>query len=66
MKGKVVKRAETSPDVRASIYDLFCQQFDGVSFDVFGRDLERKNWVLLLQDDDGVLWVFSSLYIYEF
>ncbi|HKJ20880.1 MAG TPA: hypothetical protein VJ993_09485 [Woeseiaceae bacterium] len=65
MKGNVVKRAETGPDVRAAMYDLFCQQFDGVSFDVFDRDLERKNWVLLLQDEDGVLCGFSSMDIYD-
>jgi len=47
------------------MYDLFCQQFDGVSFDVFDRDLERKNWVLLLQDEDGVLCGFSSMDIYD-
>ena len=65
MKGNVVKRAETGPDVRASMYDLFCQQFDGVSFDVFNRDLERKNWVLLLQDEYGLLCGFSSMDIYD-
>ena len=65
MKGKVVKRAETGPGVRASMYDLFCQQFDGVSFDVFNRDLERKNWVLLLQDEYGLLCGFSSMDIYD-
>ena len=65
MKGTVVKRAETGPDVRASMYDLFCQQFDSVSFDVFDRDLERKNWILLLQDEDGVLCGFSSMDIYD-
>ena len=65
MKGNVVKRTEVGPDVRASMYDLFCQQFDGVSFEVFNRDLERKNWVLLLQDDDGVLCGFSSMDIYD-
>ena len=65
MKGNVVKRAKIDPVVRASMYDLFCLQFDGVSFDVFDRDLERKNYVLLLQDEDGVLCGFSSMDIYD-
>jgi hypothetical protein len=47
------------------MHDLFCQQFDGVSFDVFDRDLERKNWVLLLQSENGVLCGFSSMDIYD-
>lgn len=65
MKGHVVKREEIDTHVRASMYDLFCQQFDGVSFEVFRRDLEQKNWVLLLQDDVGVLCGFSSMDVYD-
>ena len=65
MKGKVVRREETGSKMRVSMYDLFCQQFDGVSFDVFNRDLERKNWVLLLQNENGVLCGFSSMDIYD-
>ena len=65
MKGKVVKRAEIDAGVRASMHELFCQQFDGVSFDVFDRDLERKNWALLLQDEDGLLCGFSSMDFYD-
>ena len=65
MKGKVVRREGIGPEMRASMYDLFCQQFDGVSFDVFERDLEGKSWVLLLQDADGVLCGFSSMDVYD-
>ena len=65
MKGKVVKREEIGLKMRASMYDLFCQQFDGVSFDVFEQDLEGKNWVLLLQDEDRMLCGFSSMDVYD-
>ena len=65
MKGKVVKREEIGSEMRVSMHDLFCQQFDGVSFDVFSRDLERKNWVLLLQNEEGALCGFSSMDLYD-
>ncbi len=65
MKGNIVKRRELDKSVQASMYGLFCQQFDGVSFDVFQRDLVQKNWVLLLHDDDNALCGFSSMDIYD-
>jgi hypothetical protein len=65
LKGKVVKREAIGSEMRVSMHNLFCQQFDGVSFDVFDRDLERKNWVLLLQNENGVLCGFSSMDIYD-
>ena len=65
MKGKVVKREDIGSEMRVSMHDLFCRQFDGVSFDVFNRDLEGKNWVLLLQNKGGVLCGFSSMDLYD-
>jgi hypothetical protein len=65
VKGKVVKREDIGSEMRVSMHDLFCRQFDGVSFDVFNRDLEGKNWVLLLQNKGGVLCGFSSMDLYD-
>jgi hypothetical protein len=47
------------------MYALFCTQFDGVTFDIFNEDLEQKNWVLLLHEDDGRLSGFSSMHLYD-
>lgn len=47
------------------MYELFCTQFDNVSFADFVADLEQKNWVLLLHRDDGVLTGFSSMHLYD-
>lgn len=65
MNGDVIKCSAVDNDTRAAMYALFCQQFDGVSFDVFADDLDEKNWVLLLRNDDGVLCGFSSMHIYD-
>ena len=65
MKGNIVRRSAVDKDTRAAMYTLFCQQFSGVSFDVFSDDLDEKNWVLLLHSDAGVLCGFSSLHIYD-
>lgn len=65
MKGDIVRRSMVDKDTRAEMYELFCQQFSGVSFDVFSDDLDEKNWVLLLHSDAGVLCGFSSMHIYD-
>ncbi len=65
MKGDVVRCAELDPTLEASMYELFCQQFEGVAFEIFRRDLEQKEWALLLRDDDGELCGFSSMDIYD-
>ena len=65
MKGDIVRRSMVDKDTRAAMYELFCQQFSGVSFDVFSDDLDEKNWVLLLHSDAGVLCGFSSMHIYD-
>ena len=65
MKGNVVKREDIDLPTQALMHELFCQQFDGVSFDVFQRDLEQKNWVLLLQEESSELCGFSSMDIYD-
>jgi len=65
VNGNIVRRSAVDRDTRAAMYELFCQQFDGVSFDVFSDDLDEKNWVLLLHSDDGKLCGFSSMHIYD-
>jgi hypothetical protein len=47
------------------MYRLFCSQFDNVSMRQFVRDLDNKNWVLLLHDAMGELSGFSSMHVYE-
>lgn len=65
MKGSIHRCGDIDGATLTSMYTLFCEQFDGVSFDVFKRDLGDKTWVLLLQDNDGTLCGFSSMDIYD-
>lgn len=64
MKGDIVRREELSDATRADMYALFASQFSGVSEAEFLRDLDEKNWVLLLRNDTGKLAGFSSLHVY--
>lgn len=65
MKGSVVKRGEVDEETQIAMYELFSKQFENVSFEQFLEDLDQKNWVLLLRDDEGVLSGFSSMHIYD-
>ncbi|UCC31063.1 MAG: hypothetical protein JSU86_02065 [Phycisphaerales bacterium] len=47
------------------MYRLLTSHFDGVTRDQFRRDLANKNWVVLLEDDAGVLRGFSTLDFYH-
>ena len=65
MKGNIRKCTDIDDQTLTAMHALFCEQFDGVSFDVFRDDLVAKAWVLLLRDDDGMLCGFSSMDLYE-
>jgi len=43
------------------MYRLFMAHFEGPSFEVFCRDLQEKNWLLLLTAGDGQCLGFSSI-----
>jgi hypothetical protein len=47
------------------MYELFSQQFEKISFEQFVQDLDEKSWVLLLEDEQGVLRGLSSMDIYD-
>lgn len=52
------------------MYDLLARHFAGVRRDVFDLDLDRKNWVVLVEDGDSdisanVLRGFSTFLMYE-
>lgn len=65
MKGIVVRRDEVDERNRIAMYESFCRQFEKISYENFIEDLEQKNWVLLLNRDDGTLSGFSSMHIYD-
>ena len=65
MNGHIVRTGDLAADTRAAMYRLFCSQFSNVSKEDFERDLEDKNWVLLLTDAGGQLTGFSSMDVFD-
>ena len=46
------------------MYRILTRYFDGVDRAQFRKDLDEKNWVILLEQDDGTLAGFSTLLLY--
>lgn len=65
MKGNIRQCRDIDDATLRAMYDLFCEQFDGVSFEVFRDDLGDKAWVLLLRDDTDAVCGFSSMDLYD-
>jgi hypothetical protein len=51
---------ELSLSDRAAMFDVFSQHYDCVSWEGFNRDLEEKDCVLVLRNDDGEIRGFST------
>ena len=65
MNGHLISREELSPSDMDGMFDLFRRHFEGASESGFQKDLEDKNWVVRLEDDDGDLAGFSTLRLYR-
>src|SRR6185369_15526747 len=61
----LARAALTNADIQA-MFSVFCENFDGAALDIFERDLQNKNWVILLRDAATLtLQGFSTLSLYE-
>ncbi len=71
MRGRLVEVARLEPESRDGMFRLFGTHFEGVSRAVFDRDLDAKNFVILIEDEagaeggPGALKGFSTLLVYE-
>ncbi len=65
LTGRLVSRAELSARQVGEMHELLDAHFEGVSFDVFKKDLGEKNWVILLEDGSGCIRGFSTLLHYR-
>ncbi|HEV7920452.1 MAG TPA: hypothetical protein VGR02_06630 [Thermoanaerobaculia bacterium] len=63
--GAVVPREELSARDREQMFALFSAYFAGVTRQVFERDLEEKEWVIVLRDERGAIDGFSTLMRFE-
>lgn len=65
LEGRVVRRSELGPGRVDQLYQLFRTYYTRVERAVFDRDLEEKDWVLLLLDAAGEVRGFTTLALYE-
>ncbi len=65
MNGRWIERAAITSAQRRQMLALMQTHFVGVTANRFARDLEEKNWVVLLDDDHGQVLGFSTLLVYE-
>ena len=59
-------RAELTPETIQEMFDVFSENFAQSSLELFNRDLNNKNWVILIRDSEkNQVQGFSTLDIYE-
>jgi len=65
LTGKLIRREDLSTSQVGDMHDLLGAHFEGVSRNIFERDLREKNWVILLEDVHGKIRGFSTLLCYR-
>ena len=65
MQTELVRTDELAIAQKADMYALLNRHFEGATQAVFETDLNLKNWVLLLKDEDNQLKGFSTLLMYD-
>jgi hypothetical protein len=65
LAGSIVARTAIDSELAGRLYSLFAQYYDRVDRRTFDRDLEDKDWVLLLEDGCGTVQGFTTLRLYE-
>lgn len=64
-RAMIVRPAYIGPDARRALFALFSQYFDNVRFERFISDLDEKQWVILVHEQEGGLLGFSTIQCFE-
>ena len=64
LSARVVAREALAGRDAAGMFALLATHFDGVEPETFQRDLDGKNQVVILEDEDGAIRGFSTFLIY--
>jgi hypothetical protein len=64
LTGRFIARADVDHALGTAMFTLLRTHFSGVDVETFEADLLDKNWVILLEDEAGVLRGFSTLLVY--
>jgi len=63
---QTLPRVELTPNVIREMFEVFCENFERSSLEIFERDLKDKNWVILIRDTEhNALQGFSTIALYE-
>jgi len=65
MIGRAVRSAALLDSERGAMYEVLSRHFEGVEPGQFRKDLDEKNWVILLEEFLGQISGFSTLLLYE-
>lgn len=63
MRGRLFPQCELTPERSLEMLELFQTHFVGVEPDQFRLDMNRKDWIINLEDDQGNLVGFSSVLV---
>ena len=63
---QTLPRSELSSEIFQEMFNVFCENFEHSSFEIFEYDLNDKNWVILIRDTEhNALQGFSTIALYE-
>ena len=65
MRARTIQRDRLDAHDRDRMYSLLRKHFAGVVRQVFDSDLDEKNWVILVENEEGRLVGFSTILQYE-
>ncbi len=65
MNGRLLRRSELTDSDQRAMYALLETYFEGVGPEQFRHDLDRKNWVILVTDEAGVIRGFTTILVYD-
>jgi hypothetical protein len=65
IRGEGVARSELAGVDIENMWRLFQEHYDQAAREIFQRDLDGKNWVILVRDEQSEIQGFSTLAIYE-
>jgi hypothetical protein len=58
--------ADLAPATVEEMFNVFCEHFEQTTFEIFTRDLNGKNWVILIRDaEQNAIQGFSTLALFE-
>lgn len=65
MKARAVSKDQLTAGDQDRMFSLLKQHFQGVERKVFNSDLDKKNWVILIENNKGSLVGFSTIHLYQ-